>query len=59
MKHYTVKFYYWTDLRTEWSGQAQGELSALILAKSACRIHGDWTVREGFRIEIHHQSESV
>jgi hypothetical protein len=51
MKDYIVTFYYHTDQRTNWQGQATNELHALALALGHYGIE-DWCEEAGFRIEI-------
>ena len=53
MKNFTVKFYYYTDLRCDWVGQATNELAALVLAMNEHALP-EWSSGKGFRIEIHY-----
>lgn len=52
MNKYTVKFYYYTDLRTDWTGEAANEVAALVMAMNHHNIK-EWANEKGFRIEIH------
>jgi len=51
MKHYKVRFYYTTDLRCEWEGQAYDDLRALSAALDHFKL-GTWAIEQAFRIEI-------
>ena len=51
MKTYTVRFWYHTDLRLDWTGEATDERMALNLALALYRIEG-WVSAPGFRVEI-------
>ena len=51
MKQYTVKFYYGTDLRTDWTGEARNDIAALTLAMND-KLLDEWAVCTQFRVEI-------
>ena len=51
MKTYSVKFWYYTDLRCDWEGQAYNCLSALALAMAYHMVE-DWPVDKGFKVTI-------
>jgi hypothetical protein len=51
MKRYKVKFYYYTDLKCDWEGDAYDDFRALGAALDHFNL-GTWAIGEGFRIEI-------
>jgi hypothetical protein len=52
MKKYQVKFYYYTDLRCDWVGEAFDDRMALTLALAHFRLN-EWAVSDGFHVTIH------
>jgi hypothetical protein len=57
MKYYTVRFYYYKDIRADWSGRATDERMALSLAMAEIG-HSQWCNGTGFRVEIEESEES-
>lgn len=51
MKKYTVRFWYYTDLRCDWEGDAYDDRAALQLALAYHRLN-EWAVSPGFRVEV-------
>jgi len=52
-KQFKVSFYYHTDCRTEWIGEASNDLAALAIATVACSDTEDWCDHgRGFKIVI-------
>lgn len=51
MKKYQVKFYYYTDQRWDWEGDAIDDRMALTLALASQRLT-EWAMEVGFRVEI-------
>ncbi len=53
MKKYTVKFYYFTDLRLSMDVEALNDLMALALVMNEKTIEF-WATEIGYRVEIYH-----
>jgi len=53
MNKYRVKFYYGTDLRCQWCGHANCEITAIWLAMIEHKLTEGWATDQGFRVEIH------
>jgi hypothetical protein len=51
MKRYTVRFYYFADLRCDWAGDAYDDRMALSLAMASNNL-AEWCINDAFRIEI-------
>lgn len=51
MKKFSVRFWYYTDLRDEWEGDAANEFAALALALQHCQCDS-WATSRGFKVEI-------
>lgn len=51
MKTYHVQFFYYTDERCEWKGEAVNEMTAIGMALTHHRLDG-WCNHPGFRIVV-------
>jgi hypothetical protein len=58
MRKFTIKFFYFTDLRADWTGEASHDTSALTKAmeEKGLYFYG-WANSDGFRVEIHSENE--
>lgn len=58
MRKFTIRFYYNTDLRTDWTGESSNDATALTKAmeEKGLYFHG-WANSEGFRVEIHSEND--
>lgn len=58
-KRYKVSFYFYTDCRTDWVGEAHNDLAALAIATAACTATGNWCdLSPGFKVVIERDPES-
>ena len=51
MKSYSVKFWYYTDLRCDWTGDAYDDCAAIQMALIHHRLN-QWVIGPGFRLEL-------
>ena len=52
MKKYRVEFFYYTDQRWDWEGDAVDDRMALTLALASQQLT-EWVMDVGFHVEIH------
>jgi len=55
MNRYRVLFFYETDLRLDWEGEALNDIGALTKATETLHINNPsegWAQEDGFRVEI-------
>ena len=51
MNNYEVCFFWHTDCRGDWTGEAPNEIGAIVLAMNAQKIK-EWCTSEGFHIRV-------
>lgn len=52
MRRYLVRFWYYTDNRCEWEGEAANEIAAIGIAQTANKLKEAWCTAPGFKISV-------